>query len=123
MEVLWVDRWVSAARARSVFLEVGHWDVIRRQFPDTMLTISATMLTIRAMVFVVSEIAYCALGTGPFTVVQQVALYFALYFPLILFGLRDATPFWFRLWFRLFQNPFLVLRSICLLYTSDAADE
>ena len=49
------------------------------------------------MVFFVSEFAYCALGTGPITVVQQVVRYF--YFLLIPFGLPDATPFWFRLWY------------------------
>ena len=83
VEVLWADRWVSV-KARSVFLEVGHSDVILRQLLDTMLTM-------RAMVFFVSEFAYCALGTGPIAGVQQVSIW--SHFLLIHFGLLDVTPF------------------------------
>ena len=77
--------------AQFIISKMGRFEVIFRQFPDTMLTISATMLTRRAMVFFVSEFAYCALGTGPITGVQQVSIWF--HFLLIPFGLLDVTPF------------------------------
>ena len=91
VEVLWADRWVFV-EAQFIISKMGRFEVIFRQFPDTMLTISATMLTRRAMVFFVSEFAYCALGTGPITGVQQVSIWF--YF----FWFLSVCLMWRRSW-------------------------